>query len=62
MATVTVTVTVGSKQLSGRRSMQADGPTADVTITFDDTKIKTKSDLIEACKVAAGRLGSDKLT
>jgi hypothetical protein len=57
MATVSTTCSVGSKRLSGQRDVRVGDSVADVTISFDNTKIKLKSDLLDACKALVEGLG-----
>ncbi|HZR03622.1 MAG TPA: hypothetical protein VFA81_10675 [Burkholderiales bacterium] len=61
MATITVTAAIGSRRQSGERDVRVGDSVADVSISFDNTKIKLKSELLDACKSLIDRLGSDQL-
>ncbi len=62
MATITGTVALGSVHSDGRRNVRInDAATADVTLSFDNTKVKTKGDLMMACRTLIDHFGSDQL-
>jgi hypothetical protein len=62
MATVYVSVTLGTRRLSGQRTATVNRATtvgADVTIAINTATVTKKSDLIQACRAAADHLLSD---
>lgn len=61
MASVTATAQMGSVKTSGGKQVSLNTGTADVTVTFDNTKIKLKSELLAACRAIADHFGSDQL-
>lgn len=63
MATITTSAALGSKHTAGRNVRVNDsGAVADVTVSFDSTKVKTKGDLLEACRAIIQSIGADLLT
>jgi len=61
MATQTATVQLGSKLQSGARNVQINSGSAHVTLSFDDTQVKTKGDLRDACNAMIEHLSSGNL-
>ena len=64
MAIVWVNVTLGSPRTSGERNVivsRGGTQTGDVTVAIDNTRVKSKGDLLAACKAAADHLVSDTL-
>ena len=60
MATITVTAALGSQRQSGERDVRVGHTTQDVSIAYDDTKIKLKSDLLSVCKSLIDQLSTLK--
>jgi hypothetical protein len=61
MATQTATVQLGSKLQSGAHNVVINSGTAHVTLSFDDTVIKTKGDLRDACNAMIEHISSGLL-
>jgi hypothetical protein len=61
MATISASATIGSKLSHGAQQFVPNGSTADVTLSFDDTKIVTKGQLLDACKTLIEHMSSGKL-
>ena len=58
MTTKTGTANIGAKRLSGEQETQANPSvgSAHVTVSFDDTVVLTRSQLMAACKAIADSL------